>query len=193
MSDCVWLLRHGDTGWSEAERHTGLSDPPLSPTGRAQARAAGTRLGGRAFQRVLVSPQQRALETCELAGYATQAVIDPLLVEWDYGDLEGITDRQARERLPGWDLFHDGAPGGERSLQIAARADQLLATVDRCPGRCLLVGHGKFLRALAARWLGQPVELGSMLPFDAAALAVLEREDGRPLLRSWNHTPSLPL
>lgn len=91
MTDCVWLPRHGDTECSEADRHTGLSDPPLSPTGRARARAAGTLLGGRAFQRVLVSPQQRARETCELAGHGHQAVIDPLLVEWDYGDLEGIT------------------------------------------------------------------------------------------------------
>jgi broad specificity phosphatase PhoE len=95
VSDSVCLLRHRDTEWSEAERQTGLSDPPLNLTGRAQARAAGVLSGGRAFQRVLVSPQQRALETCELAGYATQAVIDLLLVESDYGDLEGsLTDKR---------------------------------------------------------------------------------------------------
>jgi broad specificity phosphatase PhoE len=192
VSDCVWLLRHGDTEWSEAERHTGLSDPVLSEAGRDQARAAGELLAGRSFHQVLVSPQRRARETCELAGYGADAAVEPLLVEWDYGDFEGISERQSRERRPGWDLFYEGAPGGERLGQIAARADSLLATVDRCPGRCLLVGHGKFLRAVTARWLQQPLSLGSVLPFDPAALAILERERGRPLLRAWNRLSALP-
>ena len=106
----------------------------------------------------------------------------------------GITDADKRApEYPGGICFTTAPPAARRPVQIATRADQLLAAIDRCPGRCLLVGHGKFLRALAARWLRQPIEFGSLLPFDAAALAVLEREDGRPLLRSWNHTPSMPL
>jgi broad specificity phosphatase PhoE len=193
MSDCIWLMRHGDTDWSEAERHTGRSDPPLSQAGREQARAAARLLAGRSFDRVLVSPQRRARETCELAGYGQQAAVEPLLVEWDYGDFEGITDQQSRARCPGWDLFVDGAPGGERPGQVAARTDRLLTAVDRFPGVCLLVGHGKFLRAMTARWLRQPVALGSVLSLSPAALAILRREHGRPLLQTWNRQPTSPL
>lgn len=192
MSDCVWLLRHGDTEWSEDELHTGLAEPPLSDAGREQARRAGRLLAGRRFERVLVSPQVRARETCELAGYGRAAEVEALLVEWDYGEFEGITDEEARNRRPGWDLFADGAPGGESPAEIAARADQVLAILARSSGRCLVVGHGKFLRVLAARWIEQPVAFGAALPFDPAALAVVEREGRQRLLRCWNHRDELP-
>jgi probable phosphoglycerate mutase len=193
MSDCVWLLRHGDTAWTESELHTGRAEPPLSDTGREQARRAGRLLAGRPFDTVLVSPQGRALETCRLAGYGDGAVQCSALVEWDYGEFEGIDDEQARERRPGWDLFRDGAPGGESATAVSARADRLLARLAQADGRLLLVGHGKFLRALAARWLGREVALASSLPLDPAALCVLEREHhGPPLLRCWNYRDELP-
>jgi probable phosphoglycerate mutase len=192
VSERIWLLRHGDTEWTEEGLHTGLAEPPLSAAGREEARRAGRLLAGRPFERVLVSPQARARETCELAGYGSQAEIEPLLVEWDYGEFEGITDEEAQRRQPGWDLFADGAPGGESPAEIAERADRVLAVLERTPGRCLVVGHGKFLRALAARWIDQPVTLGAALPFDPAALAVLEREGRQPLLRCWNYRDELP-
>jgi broad specificity phosphatase PhoE len=192
VSDCIWMLRHGDTEWTEAELHTGRAEPKLSAAGREQAKRAGRLLAGHRFAQVLVSPQQRARETCDLAGFGGQAELCPALVEWDYGEYERVTDGDVREENPDWDLFADGAPGGETPAQIAVRADGLLTRLVDSPGRCLLVGHGKFLRALAARWIGQPVALGSKLPFDPAALAILERVNGRALLRVWNYRAQLP-
>ena len=151
MSDHVWLLRHGDTSWTRAQRHTGRQDIPLSRTGRAQVRRTALTLVGRPFAHVLVSPQLRAQETCRLVGQGGAARVCEDLVEWDYGEYEGLTDQQTQERHPGWDLFRDGCPGGETPGQVAARVDRLLAIVGELDGECLLVAHGKLLRALAAR------------------------------------------
>jgi broad specificity phosphatase PhoE len=188
LSDCVWLLRHGDTAWTERELHTGRADPPLSEAGRREAQRAGGLLAGQRFDRVLVSPQTRARETCRLAGFADQAESEPLLVEWDYGELEGLSDADTDAERPGWNLFRDGAPGGESPIQVEARCRRVLERVDALDGRCLLVGHGKLLRALAAVWIGAPIALAAGLPMDPAAISVLEREDGQPLLRRWNQT-----
>jgi len=192
MSDCVFLLRHGDTEWTEHELHTGLRDVPLSDAGRDQAREAGRLLAGRHFDRVLVSPQSRARETAELAGIAEPDEVDHDLVEWDYGEYEGQTDAQVRRVDPDWNLFRDGAPGGESPEHVRARADRVLAHVGQLEGVVLLVGHGKMLRALAARWLGYDVSLGSGLAMDPAAICVLEREQtAGPLLRLWNYTSTV--
>jgi broad specificity phosphatase PhoE len=187
MTHCVWLLRHGDTNWSEQELHTGLADPPLSQDGREEACRAARLLDGQRFDRVLVSPQTRAQETCRLVGFADQAESWPELVEWDYGSYEGLTDADTDERRPGWNLFRDGAPGGESPAQVKERALEVLRRLDSIDGRCLIVGHGKFLRALGAVWLGREIELGACLPMDPAALCVLEREENQALLRLWNY------
>jgi probable phosphoglycerate mutase len=188
VSDCVWLLRHGDTEWTERGLHTGVRDVPLSDAGREQAKIAGAVLAGRTFDHVLVSPQSRALETCELAGFGAGARPTVELVEWDYGQYEGLTDEQVRERDPDWDLFRDGAPGGESPGQVQARVDAALARIAELRGVCLVVGHGKLLRALAARWLGRDVELGSALAMDPAAISVLERAPTGQSLRLWNYS-----
>ena len=141
---------------------------------------------------MLVSPQVRARETCELAGYGEHASPHPLLVEWDYGEFEGITDDEAQRRSAGWNLFTDGAPGGESPDEVSARVERVIAAVADERGPVLLVGHGKSLRALAARWLGQPVSLGAALPFDPAAISILERDGDQPLLRAWNYRDALP-
>lgn len=192
MTDCLWLLRHGATEWSEHELHTGRADPPLSAEGREQAAATGHLLEGRAFARVMVSPQLRAQETCELAGFGEEAEVSEELVEWDYGSYEGLTDDDTDERRPGWNLFRDGAPDGESPAQVAARIQRILGGLEAVSGPCLAVGHGKLLRALAAVWMGQGIELGASLPMDPAALSVLEREDDVPLLRLWNFRGRLP-
>ncbi len=179
MSDCVFLLRHGDTEWTERELHTGRKDVALNDDGREQARVAGRLLAGRRFDHVLVSPQSRARDTAELAGVGELAEVDDDLVEWDYGDYEGKTDAEVRELKPDWDLFRDGAPSGETPDELTERVDRMLARVAALNGLVLLVGHGKTLRALAARWLGRDVSLGSALAMDPAAICVLEREAGR--------------
>ncbi len=188
MSDCVFLLRHGDTEWTQHEWHTGRQDVPLSEGGRDQARRAGELLAGQPFAHVLVSPQSRALQTAELAGVGTLGQVDDDLVEWDYGEYEGKTDAAVRKVEPGWDLFRDGAPGGEDPTQVSARVDRVLSRVSTLDGVVLLVGHGKTLRALAARWLRRDIALGSGLAMDPTAISVLEREAAGPLLRLWNYT-----
>lgn len=191
MSDSIWLLRHGDTSWTRAQRHTGRQDVALSRTGRAQVRRARLTLDGRPFEHVLVSPQLRAMETCRLVGRADDAQVCDDLAEWDYGEYEGLTDDETRERAPGWSLFRDGCPGGETPEQVEARVDRVLDLVRPLDGPCLLVSHGKLLRALAARWLDSDIVMGSLLPMDPAAISLLEREGERPLLRLWNLAPSL--
>lgn len=188
MSDSVWLLRHGATEWTDEDRHTGREDVPLSAVGRQQAKRAGGFLAGTSVAHVLVSPQTRALETCRLAGFGDGAQPREELVEWDYGDYEGMTDEETQRSNPGWDLFRDGCPAGESPDQVAARLDRLLDTVRGLDGTCLLVGHGKSLRALAARWVEHDVALGSALPMDPAAISLLERESDGPLLQLWNFT-----
>jgi probable phosphoglycerate mutase len=188
VSDCVWLLRHGDTEWTERGLHTGTRDVPLSEAGREQARAAGALLASRTFDNVLVSPQSRALETCELAGFGADARLTVELVEWDYGQYEGLTDEQVHERDPDWDLFRDGAPGGESPGHVQARVDAALARIAKLDRVCLAIGHGKLLRALAARWLGCGIELGRALPMDPAAISLLERASDGPQLRLWNYS-----
>lgn len=134
-------------------------------------------------------PQQRALQTCQLAGFDAAARYSELLVEWDYGDYEGLTDEQTQARAPGWDLFRDGCPGGESPGQVRIRVDELGKRIAELPGRCLLVGHGKALRAFAARWLQREIAFGSSLAMDPAAICVLEREHDQPLARLWNLAP----
>ncbi len=191
MADSIWLLRHGDTSWTRAQRHTGRQDVPLSRSGRAQARRVGLALSGRSFAHVLVSPQSRAMDTCRLVGQSAAAQVCEDLVEWDYGEYEGLTDAETQEREPGWNLFRDGCPGGESPAQVQARVERVLERVGALEGPCLLVSHGKLLRALAARWLDADITLGDRLPLDPAAISLVEREGSRPLLRLWNLTPSL--
>jgi probable phosphoglycerate mutase len=192
VSDCIWLLRHGATEWTDEGRHTGREDVSLSDAGREQAKHAGDLLAPRSFEHVLVSPQSRAVETCQLAGFGDRSETSVELVEWDYGEYEGLTDQQTEARRPGWDLFRDGCPGGETPEQVAARVDRLLGAIGELDGACLLVGHGKLLRALGARWLGCSVALGSVLPMDPAAICLLGREAAGPQLRLWNYTGQVP-
>ena len=167
------LLRHGQTAWSKEGRHTGRSDIPLTDAGVEQARAAGERLAGVAVDRVLVSPLVRARATCELAGHAADAVVEPALVEWDYGEYEGRTSAEIRVERPDWSLWSDGCPGGETLAPVAARVDPV---VERCraePASWLLVAHGHLLRVLAARWCGLAPEAGALLQLGTAAICVL--------------------
>lgn len=182
-SASIWLVRHGNTDWSDAGRHTGRAEVPLNRRGREAALRAGELLTGcDFFARVLRSPQERARETCELAGYGERAEQRGELVEWDYGELEGLTDEQSRERLPGWSLFSDGAPGGEGVGDVLARVDRVLDECRGVEGPVIIFGHGKTQRMLAARALGHPPELAEHLAVDPASISII---DGRALAL-WN-------
>lgn len=184
----VVLVRHGETVWSREGRHTGRTDIPLTDRGRDDARSVATALAGRRFARVLVSPLRRARETCALAGLAGQEELCPALMEWDYGDYEGLTSAQIGERRPGWSLWRDGCPNGESPADVAARADSVIAGIAGTEGDVAMVAHGHLLRVLAARWIEQPASFGERLMLDTAAISVLDAEHGARALRAWNLT-----
>src|ERR1051326_8369891 len=150
----LWLIRHGETEWSLSGAHTGRTDVPLTEAGREQAKRLGEFLARRNFALVLTSPLGRAKETCELAGFGGRAEVDANLREWDYGDYEGRTTREIREKDPGWSLWSDGAPRGEDGTAVARRADAVIARAGAADGDVALFAHGHLLRVLAARWLG---------------------------------------
>jgi probable phosphoglycerate mutase len=185
----VWLARHGETEWSRDMRHTGRTDIELTDRGREQARELGHALGGRRFARVITSPLARAAETCRLAGLAEAAEPSDALLEWDYGDYEGLTTAKIREDRPGWVLWRDGCPGGETAAEVGARVDPLVAELRDAPGDVALFGHGHALRVLAARWLGLPPTDGALLALDTATLSTLGWERETPVLRRWNASP----
>jgi probable phosphoglycerate mutase len=180
------LVRHGETEWSAAGRHTGTTDLSLTATGRADAAAIGPRLAGLHADLVLCSPRIRAAQTAEIAGYADRAKTCEDLAEWDYGDFEGMTTVQIRAVSPGWSLWRDGAPNGESPDQVGERADRLVRRIRSAPGDALLFAHGHLLRVLAARWLGLPVAEGNLLALSAGSLSVLGWERETPVVRSWN-------
>jgi probable phosphoglycerate mutase len=182
----IYLVRHGETEWSKSGRHTGRTDLALTPEGEEEARALRSRLPA-GLDQVLTSPLQRAARTAELAGFA--ATPDPDLMEWDYGDFEGLTSAAIRARQPAWELFSDGCPGGESVAQIAQRADRITARLKASSGKVLVFSHGHLLRVLAARWIGQPVLLARGLLLSTASVSALgfghDRID-EPAISLWN-------
>jgi probable phosphoglycerate mutase len=188
----IYLARHGETAWSISGQHTGTTDLALTERGESNARSLGKRLAGLAFARVYCSPLQRARQTCDLAGFATAAEIDPDLVEWNYGEYEGLRTTEIHAKRPDWQLFRDGCPGGESPHEVGARADRVVARIRTVKndddGDVLLFSSGHFLRVLAARWLGlEPID-GKLLLLNTAALSVLgyEHNLAEPVIRLWN-------
>ena len=184
----VYLARHGETAWSLAGRHTGLSDLPLTEAGERQARRLGERLRGLAVAKVFTSPLRRAARTCELAGFGAAAETVPDLVEWDYGDYEGRTSAEIKAARPEWRLFRDGCPGGESPAQVGARADRLVERLRAAEGDVLVFSSGHILRSLAARWLKLEVGAGARLLLGTASLSALGYEHAldEPVIRLWN-------
>ena len=184
----VYLARHGETAWSLAGRHTGLSDLPLTEAGERQARRLGERLRGLAVAKVFTSPLRRAARTCELAGFGAAAETVPDLVEWDYGDYEGRTSAEIKAARPEWRLFRDGCPGGESPAQVGARADRLVERLRAAEGDVLVFSSGHILRSLAARWLKLEVGAGARLLLGTASLSALgyEHAPDEPVIRLWN-------
>jgi probable phosphoglycerate mutase len=183
------VVRHGETEWSAALRHTGRSDIPLSAAGRRRASELGSALRGNHFDLVFSSPLLRATETCELAGFGPGAILCEDLREWDYGDYEGLTTAEIRERNPGWYLWRDGCPGGETPEQVGVRADRALDVfVERNPATVLAFAHGHILRVLAARWIAMEPAAGARLMLATGALGVLGHERETRAIERWNAT-----
>lgn len=182
----VYLLRHGETEWSLNGRHTGVTDLPLTENGRRAARRLFPVLNSESFALVLTSPLQRARETCELAVLGKLAKVDPDLMEWNYGEYEGLTTDKIRLTRPGWSVFRDGCPGGETPEQVAARADRVIAKIRATEGNVALFAHGHILRVLAARWIDLSASHGEHFLLDTATLNVLGYYHESPAFKIWN-------
>ncbi|WP_150241250.1 histidine phosphatase family protein [Nocardiopsis quinghaiensis] len=192
------LIRHGETEWSRARRHTGLTDLPLTGEGERQAGALRPLLAPRGVGRVVTSPLLRAVRTAELAGLEG-TVTDPDLTEWDYGGYEGISTADIQRRRPGWYLWRDGViPGGpehpgESVERVGERADRVLERLvpllEDAEPDVVLVAHSHVLRILTARWLGLPPASGGLFTLATGSMSTLGREHGRRVLTSWNVPP----
>ncbi|MET3962520.1 broad specificity phosphatase PhoE [Marmoricola sp. OAE513] len=181
----LWIVRHGETEWSAAGRHTSRTELPLTAVGEETARGLAGRLAETSFDLVLASPRERARRTAELAGFP-DVEVDPDLAEWDYGDYEGITTTEIRATVPGWTVWSHPCPGGEDAAAVGARLDRVVARARKHGGRTLVFGHGHASRALAARWLGEPVAQGRLFRLDTATVSVLGYERETPVVLRWN-------
>jgi broad specificity phosphatase PhoE len=188
----IWLVRHGETEWSVAGRHTGRTDIPLTDAGRAQARTIGRLLRGQRFAEVLTSPLARASETARLAGFGKQAEPSNDLLEWDYGAYEGRTTAEIRLERPGWTIWRDAVPGGETAGAVGARVERVIAQARAGDGRMLVFAHAHVLRVLAARWLGLPAADGSLFALGTATVSILGWERETAVILRWNQGEGLP-
>ena len=188
MSRQLWLLRHGATEWALNGRHTGSTDLPLLPEGEAEARALGPVLSQQTFAAVFSSPLQRAQRTCELAGLGDQMQICDDIIEWNYGDYEGITTATIRETVPDWTVWSHGCPKGENAQQVEVRCANAISTALAVPGDgdVALFAHGHILRALAGTWLGLGAAGGQLLRLGTASVSILGWERETRAIQRWN-------
>lgn len=182
----IYLIRHGETAWSLSGQHTSLTDISLTPEGKIQAEKLAKRLKALPFNAIYVSPLKRALETCAIAGYAGRAIVDPRLVECNYGAYEGITSKEIHKHKPLWNLFIDGSPDGESPEAIQQRAQAVVESMQKIPGPIALFSHGHFLRAVAICYLGLPIATARHLLLSPASLSLLSKENEVRVISMWN-------
>ena len=181
-----WLVRHGETEWAITGQHSGRYDIALTPRGEREAESLREVLKPADFDAVLCSPLQRARKTCEIAGFAAIARIEPDIMEWDYGDCTSFTQAQMRQKFANWNIWDGPVPNGESIDQIAARASRVIEKYRNTNGRILLFSHGHFLRVFAARYLNLPPQAGMHFALDPCAVSVLGHDAGFPAIRQWN-------
>jgi broad specificity phosphatase PhoE len=186
LNSTIYLIRHGETEWAKSGQHTGLTDIPLTEAGREQAGFLSPIFDDLKFAVILSSPLQRALETANLAGLSPKLVVDKELVEWDYGDYEGLTTKQIRDRVPGWSIWTHLCPNGETIDQISQRADRVVARVRSVAGNVAIFSHGHFLRVLVCRWLGLSADQGRHFLLGTSTLSILGYENETPVIKTWN-------
>jgi broad specificity phosphatase PhoE len=186
VNSITYLIRHGETEWAKSGRHTGLTDIPLTEAGREQAGFLLPIFDDVKFARILSSPLQRALETAKLAGLSSRVEVDNELLEWDYGDYEGLTTKQIRERAPGWSVWTHPCPNGETIDQISQRADRVLARLRSIEGNVAIFSHGHFLRVLVCRWIGLSADHGRHFLLGTSTLSILAYENEVPVINTWN-------
>jgi probable phosphoglycerate mutase len=185
---CVYLVRHGETEWTKSRQHTGLTDLPLTEVGEKNARQLGVRLEPLKVAHVFSSPLQRARRTCDLAGFGAAAINEPDLVEWNYGNFEGLTTKQIHEKQPNWKLFQDGCPGGESPSQVGIRVDRVIAKLRALDADAIVFSSGHVMRVLCARWLGLEPGAGRLFALGTTTLSILgyEHDKSEPVIKLWN-------
>jgi len=189
MSLSLYLIRHGQTEWSLSGQHTGQTDLPLTPKGEVRASQLAPILGGIEFSEILTSPLRRARQTCELAGLGSHSRIEPDLVEWNYGKYEGLTSDEIQKDHPNWNLFHDGAPGGESPIEVSQRADRLISRLSALTGNVALFSHGHFFCSFATRWIELPIVEAEHLELSTSSISILGFATHHPEIRvisGWN-------
>ena len=186
MNSTIYLIRHGETEWAKSGRHTGRTDIPLTDAGREQAGFLLPIFDEVKFTRILSSPLQRALETAKLAGLGPRVELDKELMEWAYGDYEGLTTKEIRDRVPDWSVWTHPCPNGETIDQISLRADRVVATLRSIDGNVAIFSHGHFLRVLVSRWVGLPANHGSRFLLGTSTLSIFGYENELPVIKTWN-------
>jgi probable phosphoglycerate mutase len=184
----VYLIRHGETEWSRDKKHTGLTDLDLTPEGNQQAEWLIKRLEGLSFKKVFVSPLQRALKTCKIAGFKEGSEVMKELLEWDYGKYEGMTSSEIHKIDPDWSIFTKGAPEGESIGDVGQRVHRAISQIRSVSGDVALFSSGHLLRSLTMRWLGFPIQSGGHFSLSTASVSILGYEHGIPALLQWNET-----
>lgn len=182
----IILCRHGETEWSRDHKHTSYTDISLTEKGVSQAKKLENSLRTLDFDEIYTSPLKRAKETCTLANPSKEVLLEPAATEWNYGDYEGITTKEIHENNPKWNLFFDGAPGGESPEDVGKRADQLIEKWTFQENNILLFSHGHFLRVLGARWIGLPPSDARLLGLTVASISILGFERKQKVLQSWS-------
>ncbi|MEU4794357.1 histidine phosphatase family protein [Streptomyces sp. NPDC023327] len=196
MAPRILLARHGQTAWSLSGKHTGRTDIPLLDEGRRGAKLLGERLHRAPYDglpdvEVRTSPLSRARETCEIAGFGERARPWDALMEFDYGDYDGLTPADIQAARPGWLIWRDGVPGGETLAEVSARADEVVAWARGAERDVLIFAHGHILRVIGARWLGLDIAFASRIRLNPTSLSVLGWAYGEPAIESWNETGHL--
>jgi broad specificity phosphatase PhoE len=189
----LFLLRHGNTDWSDARKHTGRTDIPLNASGEAHAALLGKRLAGEQFSRVFVSPLLRVRRTCQIAGFADQAEIDQDLIEWNYGDYEGNLTVDVHRTRPHWYLYRDGTHNGESPEQVAVRADRFIQLARSIKGDVAAFSSAQIIRMIAASWLGLAPLAAQYFYTETASVGILsyEHKQSHPVINLWDDVGTL--
>lgn len=193
------LVRHGQTEWNRNERFRGRADIPLNETGLAQAEATGQRVAVEwQPQAIYTSPLSRSVKTAEAIAKHYGLVVQPHLglADIDYGEWQGLSPEEARQRWPeeidAWyNRPHQARiPGGETLADLRARAMQMIDELAaRYAGETIvLVGHTVINRIILLGILDLGNERFWRLKQDTCAINVFESDEGDFTLVSLNDT-----
>jgi probable phosphoglycerate mutase len=181
----IILCRHGETEWSLSGKHTSVTNLALTAKGEMQAKALGQKLQSYLFKKAYTSPLRRAYDTCKLA-LSSEPIIEPNATEWNYGTYEGVTTPEIWQKNPTWNLFRDGAPGGESPEDVAKRADLLIERFCAAGETVVLFSHGHFLRVFAARWIGLDPLYARSFALSVSSVSLLGFERTERVISLWN-------